>query len=75
MIGGAHAHICDRCVSRAQAVEMTATRQAAAERCGFCDKRRDHVGAMASAGETRICDECLELCDGILSDIPPVPSP
>jgi hypothetical protein len=68
MIGGAHAHICDQCVSRAHAVMA----DHGAQRCGFCDKRRDHVGAMASAGQSQICDECLELCDEILSDIPPV---
>jgi hypothetical protein len=33
--------------------------------CGFCGKSRHRVGAMAAAGEARICDECLSLCDEI----------
>ena len=32
------------------------------------------VVAMASAGDVRICNECLELCDEILSEEPSVPS-
>ncbi len=45
-----------------------------AEQCSFCGKRRHQVAAMASAGDTRICNECLESCDEIVSDVPPVPS-
>jgi hypothetical protein len=33
--------------------------------CGFCGKSRRRVAAMAAAGEARICDECLSLCDEI----------
>jgi nucleoside phosphorylase len=48
--------------------------EAGAEQCSFCGKHRYQVAAMASAGDTRIiCDECLELCDEILSDEPPMP--
>ena len=37
-------------------------------------KHRHQVAAMASAGDTRIiCDKCLEFCDEIVSDEPPVP--
>jgi ATP-dependent protease Clp ATPase subunit len=32
------------------------------ERCSFCGKRRHRVSAMASAGDTRICNECLQQC-------------
>jgi ClpX C4-type zinc finger len=39
-----------------------------AEQCSFCGKHRHQVAAMASAGDARICDECLELCDEILSE-------
>jgi ATP-dependent protease Clp ATPase subunit len=86
LIVGPHARICDGCVSRAHAVladpgqpagPPIATIQrvaddAAAEQCGFCQKRRDQVAAMASAGGTAvICDECLDLCDEIVTDEPP----
>jgi ATP-dependent protease Clp ATPase subunit len=88
MIVGSHGHICDQCVSRTHTVmaapEKTASTpittikqvsdQAGEQQCGFCEKRRQLVAAMASAGETRICNECLELCDVILDGVPPVPS-
>jgi ATP-dependent protease Clp ATPase subunit len=87
MIGAPHGYICDGCVSRAHAViaepggtastPIAAIQQisdeAGAQPCGFCGKRRHQVAAMASAGDTRICNECLELCDEILSEVPPVP--
>jgi ATP-dependent protease Clp ATPase subunit len=88
LIAGFHARICDQCVARAQAViarpghpasTPTATianlsDESGPEQCGFCGKHRRQVAAMASAGGTRtICDECLELCDEILSEEPPVP--
>jgi ATP-dependent protease Clp ATPase subunit len=82
LIAGADAYICDGCVSSAHAViaepGRTATTPIAtialvndepgAAQCGFCGKRRDQVAAMASAGDRRICDECLGLCDEILSE-------
>ena len=34
----------------------------ARERCTFCSKRRHQVAAMASAGDARICNDCLRLC-------------
>ena len=88
MIGVPQVYICDRCVSRARAVIAEPRRtastpiatiqqvsnEARAEQCSFCGKRRHQVAAMASAGDTRICNECLEFSDEILSDIPPVPS-
>jgi ATP-dependent protease Clp ATPase subunit len=46
---------------------------AGAEPCSFCGKRLDQVAAMAWAGDRRICDQCLELCDRILSEEPPIP--
>jgi hypothetical protein len=81
------AFICDGCVSRAYAVIAEPGRTAStpiatiqvandvvgAGQCSFCGKRRDQVAATASAGDTRICDECLERCDGLLSEEPPVP--
>jgi ATP-dependent protease Clp ATPase subunit len=87
LIAGADAYICDGCVSRAYAVIAEPGRtvptpiatvqmvsdEAGAEQCSFCGKRRDRVAAMASADDRRICGECLELCDEILSEEPPIP--
>lgn len=86
LVAGAHGYICDGCMGLAQAViaepghtastpiatiqEVSA--EAAAEQCAFCAKQRHQVAAMASAGDTRIiCDECLALCEEILSAEPP----
>jgi ATP-dependent protease Clp ATPase subunit len=81
LIAGSGAYICDGCVRGAQAViaEPGPTASAAiatieqvsaktgAEQCSFCRKRRYQVAAMAAAGDARICDECLELCDEIVT--------
>lgn len=82
MIGGRlNVYICDRCVGRMQAViaepGLTASTpiatiqqvsdEAATEECTFCGKLRHQVAAMASAGDMRICDECLDLCVEILN--------
>ena len=88
LIGGPHAYICGRCVSRAHAVIAEPGRtastpiatigqvrvEAGAQQCSFCGKGRHRVAAMASAGDARICNECLELCDEIVSEVPSVPS-
>jgi ATP-dependent protease Clp ATPase subunit len=47
-------------------------------RCNFCGKQRDQVAAQAGipilatgkapAGHAVICDECLDLCDEIITD-------
>ncbi|HEX6452377.1 MAG TPA: ClpX C4-type zinc finger protein [Trebonia sp.] len=47
-----------------------ASDEAEAEQCGFCGKHRHQVAAMALASDRRICDECLELCDEIVSEEP-----
>jgi ATP-dependent protease Clp ATPase subunit len=88
LIAGGHAYICDGCVKGAHAVisgrghvastPIAMIRQvsdeAGAEQCSFCAKHRHQVAGMASAGDARIiCDQCLELCDEILSDEPPMP--
>jgi len=82
VIGGRlNVYICNRCVGRAHAVIAESARtartpiatirrvneEAEAEECTFCGKLRQRVAAMASAGDMRICNECLELCDEILS--------
>ena len=88
LIGVPQVYICGRCVSHAHAVIAEPGRTAStpiatlqhvsdaagAGQCSFCGKRRHQVAAMGSAGGTRICNECLELCDEILSEVPPVPS-
>jgi ATP-dependent protease Clp ATPase subunit len=87
LIAGPDAYVCDGCVSRAHAVIaepgrtgptpiatiQTVNDAAGAAQCSFCGKRRYQVAGMASAGDRRICDQCLELCDEILSEDPPVP--
>jgi ATP-dependent protease Clp ATPase subunit len=82
VIGGRlNVYICDRCVGRAHEVITEPGRTASTpigtiqpvsddagtEECAFCGKPRQRVAAMASAGDMRICNECLELCDEILS--------
>jgi ATP-dependent protease Clp ATPase subunit len=81
LIAGPAGYICDDCMRRAQAViaepgrtASTATAtieqvsaETGAEQCSFCGKHRHQVAAMAAAGDTRICDECLELCDEIVT--------
>jgi hypothetical protein len=61
-------------VSTPIAAIQQVTHEVGTEACSFCGKHRYQVSAMASAGDTRICDECLELCDEIFSEEPPVPS-
>jgi ATP-dependent protease Clp ATPase subunit len=42
-----------------------------AARCSFCGKHRHKVAAMAAGApgdQLTVCDECLELCDEIISD-------
>jgi len=88
LIAGPGVFICDACVSHAHMViaghgqtasTPIATIQqvsddAEAEQCSFCRKHRHQVSAMASAGDMRIiCDECLELCEEIVSEEPPMP--
>jgi ATP-dependent protease Clp ATPase subunit len=82
LIAGPDVYICDGCMRRAQAVIAepgwaASTASAAieqvsaetgAEQCSFCGKHRHQVAAMASAGDARICDECLKLCDEIVSE-------
>ena len=88
LIGVPQVYICDQCVSRAEAVIAEPGRaastpiatiqradgEAGAEGCAFCRKHRHQVAAMASAGDARICNECLELCDEVLSEVPAGPS-
>jgi hypothetical protein len=68
-VSRAHAVIAEpvRTASTSIAMIQQVSDQAGREQCGFCGKHRHQVVAMASAGDKRICDECLELCDEILN--------
>jgi ClpX C4-type zinc finger len=81
LIVGPGVFICDECVSRVEAVlktgNVTTTRTATlrpvdqqdtADKCSFCGKRRKQVPAMASAGDARICAECVDLCNEIVAE-------
>ena len=82
LIAGPSVYICNECIDRVHAVlaatgKTTSTPIATigqvsdadrAERCSFCGKRRHQVAAMASTGYAEICNECIELCDEIISE-------
>jgi ClpX C4-type zinc finger protein len=84
LIAGPHAYICDRCIDGVHSVLGPAARKARTSiatihqvsveardaRCSFCAKGRYQVEVMASAGDARICSECVALCDEIVSDEP-----
>lgn len=83
-IAGPGVCICDGCVGRVHTVLAAAGTTVSTsiatiqmvgdenpdEPCSFCGKRRLQVGAMAIATAARICNECLELCDEIVSGNP-----
>jgi ATP-dependent protease Clp ATPase subunit len=76
LIAGPGVFICDVCIDRVHTVLAVTGRtastpialiqqvnnEARTERCSFCGKPRHQVSVMASAGDTRICDECLRQC-------------
>jgi hypothetical protein len=82
LIAGADAYICDGCISRVHTVLATVGKTASTptttirrvseegreEQCSFCGKSHHQVEAMAAGGDARICNECLDLCDEIVSD-------
>lgn len=82
LIAGPNAYICDRCIDRVHTVlaapgnaastPIATIRQASDQArdrwCSFCGKDRHQVEAMAAAGNARICNGCLDLCDEIISD-------
>jgi ClpX C4-type zinc finger len=82
LIAGPDVYICDRCIDRVRTVlaapGTTASSPVATIRqltdqtgdgwCSFCGKDRHQVEAMAAASDARICNECLDLCDEIISD-------
>jgi len=81
LIAGPNVYICNECIHRVHAVlasgKTTSTPVASivqvgdadrAERCSFCGKRRHQVAAMASTGHAQICNECVDLCDEIITE-------
>jgi ATP-dependent Clp protease ATP-binding subunit ClpX len=43
----------------------------AIEHCSFCDKHKDRVGKLIVSHKVAICNECVDLCDGLLKDTKP----
>jgi ClpX C4-type zinc finger protein len=84
LIAGPHAYICDRCTERIHSVlaspgksvstPLATIHQLSADagdaRCSFCAQARQQVEVMVSAGDVRICGECVALCDEIVGDKP-----
>ena len=82
LIAGPDARICDGCIGRVHPVLAGVGKTASTPiavigqvsyegpdgSCSFCEKRRHQVEAMAAAGDARICNECLDLCDEIISE-------
>jgi ATP-dependent protease Clp ATPase subunit len=81
LIAGPDVFICNGCIDSVHTV-LAATGKTAStaiatiqqvsdenheEQCSFCGKRRHQTEAMAAAGEARICNECLDLCDKVVS--------
>ena len=38
------------------------------EHCSFCDKHKDRVGKLIVSHKVAICNECIDLCSGLLKD-------
>ena len=38
------------------------------EHCSFCDKHKDRVGKLIVSHKVAICNECVDLCGGLLKD-------
>jgi ATP-dependent protease Clp ATPase subunit len=81
LIAGPGVYICDRCIPVASEaiaagepsgppgpVITPVAAEAMTEKCSFCAKRRHQVPGLAAAHDSRICAECLELCDEILTE-------
>lgn len=43
----------------------------AIEHCSFCDKHKDRVGKLIVSHKVAICNECVDLCGGLLKDPKP----
>lgn len=42
------------------------------EHCSFCEKHKDRVGKLIVSHKVAICNECVDLCGGLLKDSKPV---
>ena len=38
------------------------------DHCSFCDKHKDRVGKLIVSHKVAICNECVDLCGGLLKD-------
>jgi hypothetical protein len=57
--------------ARIEASRPTTTPKQAALRCSFCGKAPDQVGVLIAGPGAATCNECVELCDGILLEQAP----
>jgi hypothetical protein len=56
-------------ISRSHTEERTASYTKPEEiRCSFCGKEREDVVKMVSGPDVHICNECVEICNEIVSD-------
>ena len=52
---------------------MTATKDQAFASCSFCLKAETEVAKLVAGPGVYICDECVELCNQVIGDPPPMP--
>jgi len=45
------------------------------DHCSFCDKHKNRVGKLIVSHKVAICNECIDLCGGLLKDNKPVNTP
>ncbi len=57
--------------ARIEASRPTTTPARPALRCSFCGKAPDQVGVLIAGPGSAICNECVDLCDGILMEQAP----
>lgn len=80
LVAGPGVYICEGCIGAARTVveraepakgpRQVVLRPAMAEdhACSFCGQRGPSVGAMVKGGRGRICDGCLDLAEGVVSE-------
>jgi ATP-dependent protease Clp ATPase subunit len=72
VVAGPKIFVCDNCVVNAWAYMLrphgnnAGAQDDAPQYCSFCGKERQAIACLASHGASRICNECVELCSGIL---------
>ena len=45
------------------------------DHCSFCDKHKNRVGKLIVSHKVAICNECIDLCGGLLKDSKPTNTP